>query len=323
MRRNKSLGTDCSNENNLKNVPKGKSVNERNANAGFDTDFSDYLEVDLSEENKSPDASLEGMVVDSDENDTPDTIPSHQYGSMLEYYASVYDDHTKQLVRLKNRVGALGKNTRVGEWPREKEQVRVDIQVLFKDELQKDILKELKKYSDWKWMKTFPGIGPVNAAYILSSIDIEKADTYTSLLRYCGLSVTPTGERQKLVKGKTADYNSRLKRIMLHSIGQMTLLRKDSQYRHIYDTWCEKYRLAHPEWNKGHVHNAARRKVVKRFLLELWLRWRNEHGLSVESWGATRRNENMQCDAPTEGIKPRNENETYDIPSNLIEVTIQ
>jgi len=122
------------------------------------------------------------------------------------------------------------------------------------------------------------GIGKILAAKLVSSIDIHQADTVSALWRYAGYGVVE-GEREKPVKGEKLHYNAELKK-NIYLIG-ISFMRCSSPYRDIYDSAREYYQVKHPEWTKGHQHNAALRKMIKIFLSHLWEHWRLLKGLSI------------------------------------------
>ena len=122
------------------------------------------------------------------------------------------------------------------------------------------------------------GIGKILAAKLISSIDIRQADTVSALWRYAGYGVVD-GEREKPVKGEKLHYNAELKK-NLYLVG-MSFMRCGSPYREIYDSAKEYYEIKHPEWTKGHRHNAALRKMIKIFLSHLYEHWRTLEGLPI------------------------------------------
>jgi hypothetical protein len=188
---------------------------------------------------------------------------------------------------------AMDKNTLIGSWPREQEWNFIQVHEQHKNDLKKRLLQECTKRPDHRWMKKFPGIGPVTEAALLSKVDIHKADTVSSLWRFCGLGVEPDGTRQRPMKRKKRTYCAFLKTILIHNLGTLALIstrrspgQKSKhfvypQYRALYDTFRSYYAKNRSTWSKTHVHNAAVRRVVKEYVKHLWLRWRQEHKLST------------------------------------------
>ena len=124
------------------------------------------------------------------------------------------------------------------------------------------------------------GIGSGLAAKIVSMIDISRANTVSALWRYAGYAVFD-GEREKPVKGERLHYNKRLKSACY--LVAVSFLRSNSPYRIFYDKAREHYTVTHPDWTKGHCHNAALRKMTKVFLSHLWVRWRELEGLPTRN----------------------------------------
>ena len=213
------------------------------------------------------------------------------YRSLLDYYLRVYLDTREYLKRARQRMKAMDKNTRVGNWPREQEWNFIQVYEQHKNELKKKLLQECNKRPDHRWMKKFPAIGPVTEAALLAKVDIRKADTVSSLWRFCGLGVEPDGTRQRPMKRKKRTYCAFLKTILIHNLGKLALIstrrsrgQKSAhyvypQYRAVYERFRSEYTKNRPAWSKTHVHNAAVRRVVKEYVKHLWLRWRQEQKL--------------------------------------------
>jgi len=139
---------------------------------------------------------------------------------------------------------------------------------------------------------------PIQAAGLLGMIgDQTKFKGLRSLWHYCGLhNNEKTGRAPKLSdykKGMKRDYNSSLRTLLCGNIGK-TLIRKNSIYRSNY----EEYRILENErhdwktcescqevWKKTkkknhklHPFMRAKRKVVKKFVKDLWNYWQeNSH----------------------------------------------
>ena len=120
-------------------------------------------------------------------------IDGRCYRTLLDYYLRVYLDTREYLKRAKQRIKAMDKNTGIGRWPRGEEWNYIELYERHKNELKKRLLSECRKRSDHRWMKKFPAIGPVAEAALLSKVDIQKADSVSSLWRFCGLGVEPDG----------------------------------------------------------------------------------------------------------------------------------
>jgi hypothetical protein len=145
------------------------------------------------------------------------------------------------------------------------------------------------------------GIGRAMAGVIISELDPAKAERPSDFWAYAGLDVAPDGRgrskrKEHLIertyrdaKGKeqtrlSVTYNPFLKTKLIGVLGP-SFLRSRSPWREVYDGY--KHRLEHrpdtAEWTPGHRHAAAIRYMVKMFLLNLHLRWRELEGLPVSN----------------------------------------
>jgi len=190
-------------------------------------------------------------------------------------------------------------------------------------QLDKDIAETVSYYAIFPLLSAIRGIGPGLAAKLIAMIDISRSPTVSALWRYAGYGQAPywvnedgkvmapqVGWQWKKKKGSqdkervrvTPDpkpgwhvvelsdrplatwclpYNKRLKTTMWLVAG--AFLKSDSPYRVVYDEARVLYDRTHPEWVKGHKHNAALRKMTKLFLSHLWAAWREIKGLPVTS----------------------------------------
>lgn len=171
--------------------------------------------------------------------------------------------------------------------------------------------KELKQFPIWtEFLKDIKGIGPAMASVIISEFDIFKAKYPASFWAYAGLDVVtdpkrctvPDGKgrgrtKNHLVevdyinrdgedaKRKSITFNPFLKTKLTGVLGP-SFLRSNSPYAGFYQN--EKHRLEnHPEYGKakvekpGHRHAMANRKMIKMFLIDLHMKWRELEGLPV------------------------------------------
>lgn len=150
-------------------------------------------------------------------------------------------------------------------------------------ECDKDIQSLVSGIEIVERMTQIKGIGKLLAAKTVSMIDIRRADTVSALWRYAGYGVIPGkdgqgGQREKRVKGQTMHYNQRLK-VTCYLIGSSLLRVKNSPYRREYESAKARYEIAHPDWTKGHRHNASMGNMIKLFLSHLWQEWRKAEGL--------------------------------------------
>jgi hypothetical protein len=178
-------------------------------------------------------------------------------------------------------------------------------------------LDEFRIYTEF--LKPVRGCGPAMSAVIISEYDIHKARYPSSLWAYGGLDVAADGRgrsrrKEHLVKreyidraGKQAErdgitYNPFLKTKLMGVLAG-SFLRMGSPYAKVYydyrhrlesDPRREKVTLAEYKktaqadaerarglWTPGRINDAAKRYMVKMFLLDLYKAWRPIEGLEV------------------------------------------
>lgn len=165
----------------------------------------------------------------------------------------------------------------------------------------RDMERALEGMPIWdSFLKDVKGIGPALAGVIVSEIDIHKARYPSSIWRYAGLDVAEDGrgrsrKKEHLVDVEYADANGEAKtrrsitfnpflKTKLMGVAATSFLRVgDSPYRKVYDD--TRHRLenhaTYKDASKGHRHNMAMRKMVKVFLMDLYVAWRKLEGLPV------------------------------------------
>jgi len=161
------------------------------------------------------------------------------------------------------------------------------------------------------FLKRIYGLGPILSGALISYLDPHKADHPSSFWRYMGLHVV-NGRAVRLEKGKKIDFNKKLRPIYW-KLGMQFIKFKTPPYYQIYEDArereteklgdplkdprnCPRYnecisrlraksrRTGKPMKNppcKLHIHLRAMRKAVKRFLTDLWLKWREIEGLPI------------------------------------------
>ena len=144
------------------------------------------------------------------------------------------------------------------------------------DQISDDIVDLSCDYPIIDQMIHVKGVGRVLAARLVSMIDITRAESISSLWRYCGYGVE-NGHRESPKAGEKLHYNKRAK-VACYLIAT-SMLRSNSPYRWFYDNAREYYDQVHPDWTAGHKHAASMRKMVKMFLSHLWQQWRTLEGL--------------------------------------------
>jgi len=180
----------------------------------------------------------------------------------------------------------------------------------YENKLLKMLQTRLKQEAIWDtFFKNVKGCGEQMASIMITEFDIYKADTVSKMYAYAGLSpgqtfgkkwnkdkteiiTTDTLVRQdKKTPGFLCPYNQWL-RSKLIGVLAPSFLKHNSPYRKYYDDM--RNRLEQKKWGEkskkpgnknnpraGHQHNAAMRYMIKMFLLDLYIAWRNLEGLEV------------------------------------------
>lgn len=171
-------------------------------------------------------------------------------------------------------------------------------------QLEEAIRDAVETFPIWeKFLAGVRGCGPLMAAVIISELDPHKAAHVSSFWRYAGLDVVVDElgrcegrsrkqhhlvERTYINKNgeeatrKGIAFNPLLKTKLVGVLGSV-FIKLGGEYRQVYDSY--KFRLEHrPDTaglTKGHKHNRAVRYMIKIFLRDLWLAWREVEGLPV------------------------------------------
>lgn len=185
----------------------------------------------------------------------------------------------------------------------------VEKMVLLERSIVKYMEYEAEQYAVWPWLRGIRGIGPRIGGMLLGLIDIRKARTVSSLWRYAGMAAIPwclnckihvqpiahnpnplvcpecgsielIKRAERRVKGHKLHYNDRLKKTCF-LIARQFLMAKSEPYVSIYHEMKALYTERHPDWTPGRIDLTARRKMVKAFLVHLWVEWREAEGLPV------------------------------------------
>jgi hypothetical protein len=149
-----------------------------------------------------------------------------------------------------------------------------------------------------QFLKLVKGCGIAMSAVILSEMDIHKARYPSSLWKYAGIDVAEDGKgrsrrKEHLIKKKyinkkgiesernSITFNPWVKTKLLGVLGPSFLKQRNEPYSEIYYQY--KHRLEHhaiyKDVSKGHRHNMAIRYMIKRFLVDLHIAWREVEGL--------------------------------------------
>lgn len=209
--------------------------------------------------------------------------------NLLILYVNQLDDIQQLRIRTSNRL----KIKKDGSEQKNSELIISDEEKLYFDSLmndfelrEKEILKKIKNvlktipiYNEY--LKGIKGVGNTLSAIMLSYFDIEIATTVSKMWAFAGLD-----PNKKLEKGKKAPYCKYLKSKLLGVLGSSFLKSKSNFSKIYYDV---KHRLESEhrteingkEWSKMHIHLYANRKMVKQFLLDFYLAWREIEGLPI------------------------------------------
>jgi hypothetical protein len=166
----------------------------------------------------------------------------------------------------------------------------------------KEIERKLEEFPIWtQFMKGIKGCGPTMAGVIISSMDPHKAPYPASFWKYAGLDVVIADGRGRgkyeahlvdveytdgkgdLKKRKSITFNAFLKTKLVGVMADIFIKHRTPKYRDIYDEY--KNRLIndpkHADKTDAHRHRMAMRYMIKRFLVDLHMKWRELEGLPV------------------------------------------
>lgn len=218
--------------------------------------------------------------------------------NLVEIYYDVQDVRIRSFNRLRQ----------VGEVKGVNPNLLKELEKQIKDYITHEI-KTLPIYKNF--LKPVKGIGPILSGGILAWLDPYKADHASSFWKYCGLHVVD-GKAIKRQKGKKLGFNVKM-RVLAWKIAKSFVRQRTPFYREIYDEAklkeneklgncienpqnCSMYKDCIKKFKtkakrigsnpkkppcKQHIDYRAMRKMVKRFLADLWTTWRSLEGLPV------------------------------------------
>lgn len=161
--------------------------------------------------------------------------------------------------------------------------------------------KEVKKHPLWNaFLKHVRGVGPLMAGVLITTLDPAKAPHPSSFWYVAGLDVAPDGRgrgryKEHLVLREYVDrkgqkntklsltFNPWLKSKLMGVLAEV-FIKSKSQYKTVYDNYKHRL-LTHPDHKdkrRAHIDMMARRYMVKIFLKDLWLVWRQIEGLPIK-----------------------------------------
>lgn len=175
------------------------------------------------------------------------------------------------------------------------------------EEHEKHIKVLVEQFPIWRdFLKAVPGCGPQLAAIIICRLDPHKSKYASSMWKFAGLDVGPDGRgrgryKEHLVpksytnaKGDTTEtvgitFDPFLKTKLLGVLGPCMLkaaaiTKKGTlKYEEAYRGYRNRLNNhpAHKDKTDKHKHNMANRYMIKRFLVDLYTKWRALEGLEV------------------------------------------
>ena len=129
--------------------------------------------------------------------------------------------------------------------------------------LQKDIYNILLGIPIYNYfLEKQDGVNLFDAAQLIGIIvDIDNFNNFNNLLSYAGF--TPYSKN---------NYNKKLHKLLL-KIGYK-LIQDNTKYQFTYESAMNKYKEKYPHRNEEHIHNMAKRIVIKKFLKNLYVNWK-------------------------------------------------
>jgi len=151
-----------------------------------------------------------------------------------------------------------------------------------------------------EFLKKVKGCGPAMSAVIISQFDIFKAKYVSSMWVYAGVDVvTEDGQGRskraehlveveyvtkdgELKKRKSITFNPFLKSKLVGVLAS-SFLRSKSPYAEVYYNYKNRLENTpkHQEKTKAHRHNMAMRYMIKRFIADLYVQWKEIEGLEA------------------------------------------
>lgn len=182
-------------------------------------------------------------------------------------------------------------------------------------EIEKMLKKTLKRFPIYNdYLLQVKGVGEIAAGWIIGEFDIHKADTVSKLWQFCGLNsgmvkgkkrvedkdgnvtFVESGEMvrgDKLTPGHVSPFNKNLRTALVGVMADgfikcQNMYAMDFYYPYKARLEQEENKVLHVgkevSWNevsKGHRDRAAKRYMIKMFLKDLYVAWREIEGLTV------------------------------------------
>lgn len=128
--------------------------------------------------------------------------------------------------------------------------------------LQKDIYNILLGIPIYNYfLEKQDGVNLFDSAQLIGIlVDINNFDSFNNLLSYSGFIP------------HARNYNKKLHKLLL-KIGYK-LIQDNTKYQFIYESSVDKYKEKYPYRGEEHIHNMAKRIVIKKFLKNLYVNWK-------------------------------------------------
>lgn len=128
--------------------------------------------------------------------------------------------------------------------------------------LQKDIYNILIRIPIYNYFLSHQnGVNLFDSAQLISIlIDIDNFDSFNNLISYAGF--TPYNN----------NYNKKLHKLLLR-IGYK-LINVNIKYQFVYENAFQRYREKYSTYTDEHIHNMAKRIVIRKFLKNLYINWK-------------------------------------------------
>lgn len=222
-----------------------------------------------------------------------------------------YYDYQTERIAIDGRLGKKKDGAKKKKAPPRDEAMLIILQkrrdeiCAFEKGLEKEVALLIHVHPLWKnFLCNVKGCGEMLSAVIISQFDIYKAPAVSNLVSFAGLA--PGKDRRE--RGKKRPYNQFLRNKLCGVLGSSFLKSKSVPYSGYY--YQEKMRLENSykeveeklrvedrkkkkykgqttrivKWKDayvGHRHAAATRKMVKEFLKDLYVAWREIEGLPI------------------------------------------
>jgi hypothetical protein len=132
-----------------------------------------------------------------------------------------------------------------------------------------------------EFLSTIKGLkGPILSGGLLAWFDVRRAPHPSSFWKFAGLHVID-GKAPKRKHGEKTDYNPKV-RTLVWKVADSFIKQRTQPYRFIYDSAKKEEQAKLKDSGKGwklHAELRAKRKMVKRFLVDFWAAWAKIEGL--------------------------------------------